>query len=398
VFWTILNRAIFFELVKVFVFALVAMTGILAMAGIVTYASQQGLSPAQILAITPLIIPDMLPYSIPTTMLFATCIVYGRLAADNEILAIKTAGINILRVVGPAVFLGLVMSATTLGLYYHVIPYTHRLMKSLFMNDVEELLYAMLKKDGEIKRPELNYSMWVRRVQGRRLQDCLFKRRDGSGRYDVLAKAAEAELSVDLQARKLVVRMWNGHLSTEGNERASILFSYKEWEVPLPHVDAKAKLRTRDMTWEQIRERRFEAAREADGYAADLALKMARGHFQGPPRDLPAQLASLKMVYQHRALELNSLDAELQMRPALSFGCLCFVLVGCPVGIWLSRSDYLSAFITCFLPIAFIYYPLILCGNNLARDGKLPAMPAIWGANAIMAFIALLLFRRLIRN
>ena len=58
----------------------------------------------------------------------------------------------------------------------------------------------------------------------------------------------------------------------------------------------------------------------------------------------PAQTASdLKQLqfedeYLHQ--QILWLDVELQMRPALSVGCFCFILVGCPVGIWFSRSDY----------------------------------------------------------
>ena len=61
--------------------------------------------------------------------------------------------------------------------------------------------------------------------------------------------------------------------------------------------------------------------------------------------------------YQINVLQgtLADIAKEYQMRPALALGCLCFVLVGCPVGIWFSRSDYLSSFITCFLPIIVLY-------------------------------------------
>src|SRR5262249_34097578 len=84
---TILFRMILWELCKVFVMALVAITGILLMAGLIAEATQQGLAPTQILAAIPLLIPSTLPYTIPATTLFATCVVYGRLSADNEILA-----------------------------------------------------------------------------------------------------------------------------------------------------------------------------------------------------------------------------------------------------------------------------------------------------------------------
>ena len=137
---SLLHRMILWELAKVFALSLLGITGLLLMAGIVAEASQQGLGPAQIIAIIPLLIPSTLPYTIPATTLFATCVVYGRLSADNEILAIKSAGVNVLKVVWPGVLLGLVMSCVTMGLYYRIIPYTHHLMRTMFVNDVEELL------------------------------------------------------------------------------------------------------------------------------------------------------------------------------------------------------------------------------------------------------------------
>src|SRR4051794_25172352 len=130
---------ILWELFRVFAMALLVITGILLMAGMVAEATQHGLGPLQILYVMPLIIPSTLPYTLPATTLFATCVVYGRLAHDNEILAIKAAGVNILRVVWPAVLLGLVMAGVTVALYWQVIPSTHHLMRTMFVNDVEEL-------------------------------------------------------------------------------------------------------------------------------------------------------------------------------------------------------------------------------------------------------------------
>src|SRR5438874_3177700 len=143
---SILHRMILLELLKVFALSLLGITGILLLAGIVAEASQQGLGPMQILTIIPLLVPSTLPYTIPATTLFATCVVYGRLSSDNEILAIKSAGINVLAVVKPGVLLGLAMSVATMGLYYDVIPYTHLLLRTMVFNDAEELLYTASKK------------------------------------------------------------------------------------------------------------------------------------------------------------------------------------------------------------------------------------------------------------
>jgi lipopolysaccharide export system permease protein len=86
------------------------------------------------------------------------------------------------------------------------------------------------------------------------------------------------------------------------------------------------------------------------------------------------------------------------MRLALSVGCLFFILVGCPVGILLCRSDYLSSFVICFLPIVFIYYPLLLCGTGMAKEGRLPPVPLVWAANGVVAVMGVGLFGRLLKH
>jgi lipopolysaccharide export system permease protein len=397
VFGSILSRSILLELMRVFTLCLLGITGILVMAGIVPEASQQGLTPLQALAAIPLLIPNMMPFSIPATTLFATCVVYGRLAHDNEILALKSAGVNILKVVGPALFLGLVMSAVTMGLFYELIPSTYYTMRSKALNDVEEFLYARLKKDHCITGDKLNYSMWVSHVQGVWLQNAIFKRRNAKGHYDLTAHANEARLKVDLENRRIVVIMRHGTVVEENGTRGT--FQQNEWDVDLPKdFGQDLKLRPRAMTCPEIVQRRREIRAEEEKLTADIAMQMAQSAMSQPPVSLAQHLTNLKNERDRKQMEITALDAELQLRPALSLGCFCFVLVGCPIGIWFGRSDYLSAFVTSFLPNVFLYYPLYLCGTNLAKQNKVPLEVGIWAANVVIALIGLALFKRLMRH
>ena len=109
-------------------------------------------------------------------------------------------------------------------------------------------------------------------------------------------------------------------------------------------------------------------------------------------------MQNLQEKKRARKFDQNCMTAELHMRPALSMGCFFFVLVGCPIGIWFSKSDYLSAFITCFLPIVFVYYPVMLCGTGMARDGRLPLVLMVWSADILVGAMGLFLFLRLLRN
>ena len=109
---------------------------------------------------------------------------YGRLADDNEILAIKGAGVNVMKVVGAVVVLGGLMRWPPRPL----LPpdSVHHFLSSQFLNEVEEYLYSLLKKDHAIKQPGLNYAIFVRSVHGRQLEDAIFKRCDPKTQhYDV---------------------------------------------------------------------------------------------------------------------------------------------------------------------------------------------------------------------
>ncbi|MCY2937769.1 MAG: LptF/LptG family permease [Planctomycetota bacterium] len=393
----ILFRMIFWELTKVFGIALFAITGILLMAGIVAEATQQGLGPAQILGAIPLLVPSTLPYTIPATTLFAACVVYGRLAADNEILAIKAAGVNLAAVVMPGIILGFAMSAMTMGLYYRVIPYTHHLLRSLVFRDAEELIYTVLKKQGMLSHSQLPYAMFVKGVQGRKLINPTFKRRDAKGDVDVVAQAREAHLRVNLAKQQMLIHMRHGVASTDDGSRG--YFEDRVWEVPLPaNLANDADRRARDMTWQEILAKRQEWLESIDRSGDEIQVATAKVDSNPADANLSKHVVNLQNRLKHERQQLRFLDVELQMRPALSFGCLCFILVGCPVGIWFSRGDYLSAFITCFLPVVVSYYPLMLCGTGMAKDGKLDIVTLVWGADLMLASAGLLLIWRLTRN
>lgn len=406
----ILYRVLFWELLRVFLFCLTGLTGLFLVAGLVQQAAQLGLSPSQILEAIPLIIPSTLPYTIPATTLFASCVVYGRLANDNEIVAIKAAGIDLLTILRPAVALGLVTTAVTGGLYYSVIPRTQQMLQAQILQDPEEVLYNLLKRERSYRSGNFPYVIFVRDVQGRRLIDVIVKKRakirasDGTEvlfGYDFVARAREARLVVDLEKGTLSIDpdRWvvNGRdtiLETEGN---------RPIEIPLPDMfSAKnAKARPMALEWEELPER---IAELKDKWAARVAARdeNLRKIDREPDADrrkiLVAQDAHFKAQIDDAARSIRNVEYEMYYRPSLAVGCLCFALIGCPVGIWANRSDYLSTFVSCFLPTVFVYYPLLLAGGGLARDGKVPMVVGVWGANAVAGLAALVLTFRLIRR
>jgi len=402
VFWGILHRTIFLELLRVFLLALVALTGLVLMAGIVAEATQRGLGPAQIFMIIPLLVPNMLPYTLPTTTLFATCVVYGRLAADNEILAIKSAGIHIVHVLSPAIFLGILASAVTLLLYLDVIPVTHWVMRSQIVSDIDELVHGILKKEGRFAHPQMNAKIFVERVEAnKKLINATFHIRQDPKNLgnDIVAHAKEAELRFDFVNQKILVLTKNCHFVGNGGGAGGFV-QEKVWQVDMPKnfTERPIKSRATDMTWTEMFEERDKLLQQRAKIDHEIADHQAQINLGSAPPHFPQHVKDLLYKRQGTDNQLAGIDAEVHMRPAFALGCLCFVLVGCPVGIFFSKSDYLSAFITCFLPVVVIYYPLMLCAINMAKSGKVAPWQGIWLADGLMALAAAVLFVKLARN
>jgi lipopolysaccharide export LptBFGC system permease protein LptF len=182
-----------------------------------------------------------------------------------------------------------------------------------------------------------------------------------------------------------------------GGKTFNIHFVDELLSAPLEDMGSKEQS-LRDMTWQEILQARLDLAVEMEKTASMIALFLAQRAASQGPAILTEQSKHLAAKQRAHMMRMNNLTTELHMRPALSFGCLFFVLIGCPVGIWFSRSDYLSAFISCFMPIVFLYSPIQLCCTNFAKDGKVHPGVALWAANALLAMMALGLFRKLAKN
>jgi lipopolysaccharide export system permease protein len=50
------------------------------------------------------------------------------------------------------------------------------------------------------------------------------------------------------------------------------------------------------------------------------------------------------------------------------------------------------------LPTVFVYYPLLLSGGGLAKEGKIPMVVGVWAANVVVGLAAVVLTFRLIRR
>lgn len=82
----------------------------------------KGLDIITLRALIPHLFIQATPYSIPSAILTATAMTYGRMSADHEIVAIQTCGIHLMKIITPVLVIGSIFSLITLALSSEVLP------------------------------------------------------------------------------------------------------------------------------------------------------------------------------------------------------------------------------------------------------------------------------------
>jgi lipopolysaccharide export system permease protein len=392
----IITRYVLFDLLKVFLVVLAALTLFMLIVGLVREAQMQGLGLVQILMLVPYVVPEAMRFAVPGTMLFAAASVFGRMSAANEITALKAAGISPLTVIWPAVGLAMAVSFFSVWLNDVAVSWGREGVRRVVVESVEQIIYGRLRQQRSYSTPQLSIN--VKAVDGRRLIRPTLSFTSGAEKTPATVSAAEAELCANAAAGTLTVTFRNGTLHM-GDMKASFPDEIVR-EVPIDAVSRKGTTTTSpsDLAMAEFAAARAESAAridQLDQLAAGrraLALLTGRLEATGP--------AAVRGEHDYMEWEQNRLTRiimEPWRRWANGFSCMCFVLVGAPMAIRMRNADFLTSFFLCFLPILIIYYPVFILGVDQAKRGAVPPV-AVWTGNLLIALWGWWLLRRVIRN
>jgi lipopolysaccharide export LptBFGC system permease protein LptF len=148
-----LQRYIFREAFKVFVLAAVALTLIMSLGSIVRPVQEYGVGPRQALHLISYFLPIGLTFVLPVAALFATALIYGRLASDNELDACRASGISLLTLIYPGLALGIMVAIANLILSFYVVPAFVRRAERALKADAKQILFRNIQRRGYYKLP-----------------------------------------------------------------------------------------------------------------------------------------------------------------------------------------------------------------------------------------------------
>jgi lipopolysaccharide export system permease protein len=408
VWFGILQRYVIGEVLRAFLLALLTITAIFVLFMVMAEAAKKGLTPRDMAQLIPFIIPTTLPYTVPVALLFAVTVFYSRMAADNEIIAIKTAGLSAWTVLIPTLVLGAAVSVLLHVAARDWIPRANHYAMKILLGNMEDLFYKQLKAFHKFDNHLWPFFIRAKDVEGRTMIDATFKHRAGKpgnpNSFDltVFARRASIRFEIRRPPQRSVARIWLKDSETIGSTSHPdvVLIDGKYLEYPIPDASRfSMPTRIQEYTYEEMIQKQIELqdqiARERKVQAVRAGMMIASGRLDHV--DWPRVNAAFS-DYQRWEREFNALETEKHMRAALAWGALFFVCLGAPVGIRFARRDFLSAFITCFVPIIGIYYPLTLLGINLGKEGLIRPWFALWMGNAFLGFLAGLFLRPIMKH
>ncbi|WDI44354.1 LptF/LptG family permease [Bremerella sp. P1] len=383
-----IQRYVLWEITKVFLLCLGITVLLMTVGGGVNEGLKKGLPPGVILNMLPYFIPEMLRYTIPGCMLFAVCTAFGRMAASNEITAIKSAGINPMELMWPVLTLAYFLSFFTFWMYDACAAWSRPNLHRVVAESLDDTVYGVLRTQRNFKMS--GFSVTVKSVQDRKLISPTFQVAATDSQPSIYLEVEEAELKTDPETGILQLICRDG--TVEFGEEGSFEFP-DERVIYLDHLNSielnednssPANLTLKAIPQQIDREKVI--VEEAQAKLSDVTTITGA-----------ETVEDVQHHFNHHQKRLFRLQAERQRRLANGFGVFCFVCMGIPVAIWRKSSDNVSTFFTCFLPILLLYYPLLVIGEQTAREGTFGSAP-VWIANAVLITIGAALIWRVNRN
>ena len=401
----ILQRYVLGEVFRAFALALLTITAVFVLLTVMAKASSIGLGPGEILKLVPYMIPGSLPYTVPVSLLFAATVVYGRLASDNEVIAVKTAGLSAMVLLWPSFVLAFFLSVVLSILSLTLIPTANNMARVVVFDNVEDFFYKKLKMFRVFDVGNWPFLIKVQDVEGRIMKNAIFKQRaqktappsnlprapdaEDPAAWDMIIYAKRARIEFDFEKKQARVYFYDANIrqANVAHNEGTLKETMVVLDIPANGLFMTAKM-TEEMTLEEI------LAKQADN-REKISLERKRqavavAWYLGSGRPAKVDWPQLRLAFadfDHWNGEIKKYDTEIHFRLAMAWGSLFFMVLGAPVGILFARRDFLSAFITCFMPIVIVYYPLVLFGVNLGKEGYVPSF-AVWGGNVVLGLAA----------
>jgi len=368
----ILHRYILKEMLKTLALGLASVTGVVAFGMVLRALEHYGLGPFTSALYMVLSMPKAAYFALPLAAVLAGTLVYGRLAAQNEVMACRASGIPIWSLFWPTIVLAVVTSAVAFFLVAWPLPASAYAAKRLALADIERLFFTRLSSTGRIRLKDAGFQMTVDRVVGDMLYGPTVKYRGKSGQ--TYCYAPFGRVTFDRARNRVKLALWEAVVVDEAHA------------VPIRGTHAVG------LTLPTV------VPREEDDL--NLWRLMAWGRrpeLSDRVRALPDDASEAMIAAATKKVRARSM-ADLHGRLAAAIGCFGLVLVGAGLGMYFHSGHLLTAFGVGLVPWMWASGATMFITARVAREYDHPEdlVWLIWMPNlqvvvlglAILAYLA----------
>ncbi len=432
---SLLQRYLLRQLVRPFLLGVFVVTFLLTMDFLFDYLDLflgKGIDLLTVLQLFVLGLGWMLALSVPCGVLVGVLMTYGRLAQDNEVVAVRASGISPMRILTPAIWASVAVAVGLTIFNNYVLPDMNHSFANLMLAVNKKRPTAQIQ-EGVFIDQFSGYNMFIGRLNDRtgQMQDVLiydFSRRDEPPRT-ILARRGTLEF--DPQVGQLRLNLTDGEIHEAAKGQTPVyrrlLFERQTLNIQgareVLERTANRSRGQREMSVQAMRVRIAELAQERERYeqrsreilekvgvtsvsdlpgmgaripwySAAAGLLGVRAQRQAAPPDTfwtperrrlaeEARVAHLQM--EAAAKKINQYQVEIHKKFSIPSACIVFVLLGAPLGIRARRGGLAAGFLSAGF---FMFYYLCLVGGEQLADRRyLAPWISMWLPNIILGIL-----------
>ncbi len=359
---------------------------------------ESGAPPRIVLDFILQVIPFSLTFSVPWGFLTAVLLVYGRLAADNELTSMRMAGLSLWRLSAPAIGLGVVLSALCYYINIEIAPRGKQAMTELVLKAAMDNPRNLLNSSQSATKLD-KVQLYIEGREGDTIKGLhIYPLRqgevDGAANFEAV-HAQSAEIGAfDTQTRLLHLTLYNATIERSGKEGVTDLPTIGEMplKVHIP-LRTRRKLKPNRYTNEEIAQ---ELAHKELTRPLDLPSmrRYADAAAAAPLFPCAGQLwenaFSDARYYAVEMKEKNERAFRTEGVQRASFACagIVFSLIGVPLAITARRRDTSTGFAIGILVAAVYFVALVFCELSRKSAGITPYI-VLWIPNVLCAAFAI---------
>jgi LPS export ABC transporter permease LptF len=317
---------------------------------------RKGVNLVDALKILAFAIPKLLGIIIPLSFLLSLLLVMGRLMADNEIIAMRAAGISLLKILNIFLMLGIIFSLFLFIVNDRVVPNSHYRYRSQMKNIYSRNVSALIEP-GVFLENFQSYIIYVSDKIGNKLKNVfIYDVGDKQGSVKVTF-AKHGEFIVEDDIFKIKLEDGFRDETSPKNPKELYRLNFKVFFMDIPITKKRGV--------------------KVDKKPADMTIK-----------ELQEKITRLEKIgiYASKDDSPLKLVAELHKRISFSFAPLVFVILGFGVSLLVKHREKAINFgIAFFTGIA--YYLLFILGIALIEYRIVPPALGMWFPNVAISLL-----------